>query len=138
MDNISTICTRLWRKARRDPMAPHREEAGAVGEMRDLFVWGEVVARCMESDGLDDGSEDDSGSDVAVRGARDWNGIDVAFPGMKVVKAAMKLCNWLGDEDAWDTCDMVMGELRDLVEDERMATAEEGGGGGGSEFGSIL
>lgn len=115
-------------------MAPHREEAAAVREMRDLYVWGEVVARCMESDGLDDGNEyGDSESGVTVLGpGGGGTGSDgVRYPGMKVARAAERLCNWLGDEDVWDTCDTIMEELRDLVD-------IDGGGGGGSEFGSIL
>ncbi|CZR50706.1 uncharacterized protein PAC_00580 [Phialocephala subalpina] len=138
MENISTICTRLWRKARHDPMAPHREEASAAREMRDLYVWGEVVARCMESDGLDDGDENGGfGSDVTVIGPGS-GGNEVRVPGMKVARAAERICNWLGDEDAWETCDTIKGELRDLVEDEGVVTAEEGGGGGGSGFGSFI
>jgi hypothetical protein len=113
MDNISKISTRIWRKARRDLISPHREEADAVREMRNLYKWSEVVARCMESDGLDEAGDHASDASGTERGSP-----GSGFPGMKAAKAAKKLCQWLGDEEAWDTCDIVMGELRDLAEDD--------------------
>ncbi|KAE8440802.1 hypothetical protein EG329_006558 [Mollisiaceae sp. DMI_Dod_QoI] len=131
MDSISTICTRLWRKARRDGMAPHRAEADAVRDMRDLYAWSEVVAKCMESDGLEDGESGLESDDHGLENGRASETLEgTGFPGMRVAKAAKCICQWLGDEDAWDTCDTVMGELRDL--------AEDGRGGGGSEFETIL
>ncbi|KUJ22376.1 uncharacterized protein LY89DRAFT_575666 [Mollisia scopiformis] len=132
MDSISRICTQIWRKARRDLVAPHREEADAVREMRDLYKWSEVVARCMESDGLDDG-EGEVGSEVS--GTEDDG---LGFPGMSAAKAAKRICQWLGDEEAWDTCDTVMGELRDLGEGDGVRTPVAGERGGSSEYGSIL
>lgn len=74
MDNISLISTHIWRRARGDEMAPHRAEADAVGVMRDLYAWSEVVATGLESEGIDIGDEEDG---------------DL---GMKVGRAAKKLC----------------------------------------------
>ncbi|PBP27147.1 hypothetical protein BUE80_DR001928 [Diplocarpon rosae] len=109
MDNISTISTHIWRKARCDDMAPHRAEADAVRGMRDLYAWSEVIARGLESKAIDDGRADGGGSEADE---------DAEDLGMRVGRAAKKLCQWLGDGQAWDECHGVTGELRDLSERE--------------------
>ncbi|KAJ5032572.1 uncharacterized protein L3040_009172 [Drepanopeziza brunnea f. sp. 'multigermtubi'] len=107
MDNISTICTHTWRKARGDEMAPHKAEADAVRVMRDLYSWSEVVVRGLDSNG--DGSGDGDGD-----GGNEPSG----DCGWKVGWAAKKLCQWLGDEGAWDECHVITGDLRNLSERE--------------------
>ncbi|PVH88219.1 hypothetical protein DL98DRAFT_365064, partial [Cadophora sp. DSE1049] len=104
MNNIRDISTNMWRRARSDGMAPHRAEADAVQAMRDLYAWSVVVAQGMESDGINLGQGED-GDDV-----RD------AIAGINVAHAAMRLCEWLGDERAWRGCDGILRELRDLLE----------------------
>lgn len=89
-------------------MAPHRAEADAVREMRDLYAWSEVVARGLESEGIDIGSKENSEDGV------DEND-DI---GMRVGRAAQSLCEWLHDGTAEDECHGIMGELGDLSERE--------------------
>jgi hypothetical protein len=112
MDNISAICTHLWRKARDDGMAPHREEAEAVKSMRDLYKWGEIVVRGME--GIEN-EESEEGSVLSGVGMRNENRSD----GVMVGEAAKRLCGWFRDAQAWSVCEGVVGELRALVERER-------------------
>ncbi|PBP28218.1 hypothetical protein BUE80_DR000730 [Diplocarpon rosae] len=109
MDNISIISTYIWRKARCDDMAPRLAEADAVRGMRDLYAWSEVVARGLESKNIDDGEADDGGSGA------DEEAEDL---GMRVGRAAKKICQWLGDGQAWDECHGVTKELRGLSERE--------------------
>lgn len=121
MDNISTICTHLWRKARHDAIAPHRAEADAVREMRDLYAWAELVARAMDSDGLlsIDGISVDSES-VSEYGTSGGGGAAAAESSgemevpIRVGRAAKRICEWVGDEEAWDSCQSVCDELRQL------------------------
>lgn len=123
MDNISTICTHLWRKARHDVMAPHRAEADAVREMRDLYAWAELVARAMDSDGLlsvDDISTDGgSVSEYGPGGGAGFNGSGGVEVPIRVGRAAKRICEWVGDEEGWDSCDSVCNELRELGEKDR-------------------
>jgi hypothetical protein len=107
MDNISTICTHLWRKARKDVMAPHRAEAETVRVMKDLYEWGEVIARGLERDTDEDGG--DSGE-----------------MGMRVVEAARLFCKWLGDGRAVVECEETGEELRGLMEGNRGAGVKDG------------
>lgn len=101
MDNISSISTHVWRRARSDGMAPHRAEADAVIAMQDLYTWSEVVVRGLDCDGYD-GDEGD-GEDGA---------------GLKVACNAKQLCRWLGDEEAWLECGSVLGQLKGLMDGE--------------------
>ncbi|KAH9221504.1 hypothetical protein DL95DRAFT_381776 [Leptodontidium sp. 2 PMI_412] len=100
MDNIRDISTHMWRRARSDEMAPHRAEAEAVLVMRDLYAWSEIVTQGMESDGGEGNVGEDHNEIVCLK---------VAF-------AAKKLCQWLGDAQAWEDCDGVMSELGHLME----------------------
>ncbi|KAH7364309.1 hypothetical protein BKA65DRAFT_490988 [Rhexocercosporidium sp. MPI-PUGE-AT-0058] len=106
MDNIRDISTHMWRRARSDEMAPHRAEADAVHAMRDLYAWSEVVARGIDSD-----------IECGEGAGKDPDEIS-----LKVAYAAKRLCQWLGDGQAWDDCHGILRELRDLM---------EGGGFGG-------
>ena len=108
MDNISIICTHMWRRARSDVLAPHREEAGAVRDMRDLYAWGEIISRAFQSDDLEEGDmdwESARGSLCSGLGTNVWT---------KVGEAAKKLCEWLGDAEASDICEGVVNELKEL------------------------
>jgi len=107
MDNISTISTHLWRKARSDIMAPHRAEAEAVRSMRNLYIWGEKVVRGMEGEGF-----------LNEEGQM----------GVGAGEAALRICGWLGDEQARGFCMGVLGTLKQL---------EREGRKGGGVFGSV-
>ncbi|CCD45601.1 hypothetical protein BofuT4_P046190.1 [Botrytis cinerea T4] len=109
MDNIEVISTFLWRKARRDQMAPHRAESDAVMDMNNLYRWGE---------NLIDGMEERAGTE----GAR-----------TAVLNAALAMCEWLRISEACTLCREVEGELRGLANLE-MERAREGDG----EEGDIL
>ncbi|KAI6717110.1 hypothetical protein JHW43_000285 [Diplocarpon mali] len=111
MDNISTISTHMWRKARCDDMAPHRAEAEAVRGMRDLYSWSEVVARGLDGEGIDD---------WRARGGGDGAGEETEDLGIRVGRAAKKLCQWLGDGQALHECHGLTRELRDLSEREAL------------------
>ncbi|KAL2065035.1 hypothetical protein VTL71DRAFT_4175 [Oculimacula yallundae] len=104
MDNISSISTHIWRRARSDEMAPHRAEGDAVHSMAELYEWSEVVVRGMESDGVDIERED---------GVFESPG---EIRGMKVACAAEMLCRWLGDEQAREDCEVMGRELEGLIE----------------------
>jgi hypothetical protein len=110
MDDISTICTHLWRKARSDVLAPRREEAKAVRDMRDLYAWGEIISRVSQSEDLDgNGMEWESamGSFDSGGGSDVW---------AMVGEAGNNLCEWLGNYEALLVCDGVVKELRRLKE----------------------
>ncbi|CZS91288.1 uncharacterized protein RAG0_01987 [Rhynchosporium agropyri] len=113
MDNISSISTYIWRRARSDEMAPHRAEGDAVHAMRGLYRWSEIVVRGIESDGREDG--------VAAEGPHVGD-----IMGMKVAVAAKDLCRWLGDDGAWNHCCGVMNELRELSEKGKEGEIVEG------------
>jgi hypothetical protein len=105
MDNISVISTYVWRKARRDVMAPHRAEAAAVRTMKDLYAWGEIVVRGFE--GEDRGCDEQEGeSESSVLGDERDAG--------RVGEAAKRLCRWFGDEQASNVCEELAGELLHL------------------------
>jgi hypothetical protein len=104
MDNISTISTRIWREARSNIMAPHRAEADTVRAMRNLYAWGEIVVRGMESGGEYE-NEDDGRS--AVTGLQEDGAVRVA-------EAAKSLCGWLSDSEAWGVCERALRKLREL------------------------
>ncbi|CAD6448237.1 35312e2f-e8c5-47d6-9ced-769f335de3aa [Sclerotinia trifoliorum] len=109
MDNIEVISTFLWRKARRDEMAPHRAESDAVMDMKNLYKWGEDLV---------DGLEERAGNEEARTA---------------VSHAAMSLCGWLRVSEACTLCTEVEEELRDLTYLERERAREAGDG-----FGDIL
>ena len=118
MDNISAICTHMWRKARNDDMAPRRAEADAVRAMRDLYAWGEVIVR-----GLEDGGQ----GDVDMRsvdgcGLQGWSREEgwhrEESEAVRVGEAAKRLCRWFGDWRKWETCEEVLEMLRGLEERE--------------------
>jgi hypothetical protein len=114
MNNISTICTYLWRKARHDDMAPHCAEAEAVRNMRDLYVWAELVARGPSSDGLL------SPNDLDLESEANYGDLGGEMNmAVRVGKAAMRICEWVDDGEAWDSCQSVVDELRDLVENDQ-------------------
>ena len=87
-------------------MAPHRAEADAVREMGDLYAWGEVLVKGLESEGVD-------GGDGGVEGSL---GGDSGL--MEVAKAARRFCVWLKDWRAWGACKRVEGLMRDLEREE--------------------
>ncbi|KAE9381398.1 hypothetical protein N431DRAFT_476231 [Stipitochalara longipes BDJ] len=112
MDNISAICTHMWRRAKSDILAPHREEAGTVRDMRDLYAWGEVISRAFQSDDLEESDmdwESARGSLCSGMGTDMWT---------KVGEAAKRLCEWLGNEEAILICEDVVNELKKLKEKE--------------------
>jgi hypothetical protein len=123
MDNISAICTHLWRRARSDVLSPRREEAATVRVMRNLYAWGEIVSRGFQGDYLDErvdwgiamGSLSSCSGDI-------WE---------RVGEAASDLCEWLGNDEAAVACREVLKELRELQE-------RENGGGRPAKFGGIL
>lgn len=101
MDNIEIISTYLWRRARRDEMAPHRAESDAVVDMNNLYKWGEKLI-----DGMEERSRDEA--------AR-----------TSVLHAAMAMCGWLRVSEACALCKEVEGELRDLTNLETDRAREE-------------
>ncbi|KAJ8070191.1 hypothetical protein OCU04_000580 [Sclerotinia nivalis] len=103
MDNIGVISTFLWRKARRDEMAPHRAESDAVMDMNNLYKWGENLV---------DGMEERAGNEEARTA---------------VSHAAMALCGWLRVTEACTLCKEVGEELRDLtsLETERAGEVDD-------------
>ncbi|KAF5878416.1 uncharacterized protein Bfra_000581 [Botrytis fragariae] len=106
MDNIEVISTFLWRKARRDQMAPHRAESDAAMDMNNLYKWGENLV---------DGMEERAGTE----GAR-----------TAVLNAALAMCEWLRIAEACTLCKEIEGELRDLanlgLERARQENGEDG------------
>lgn len=140
MDNISTISTHLWRTARADPLAPRRAEADAVTDMRDLYRWGEIIARGIHihdesspyspafldttinslSSSSETGLDLEMGMGVEVEdeigeGVRDgkWEG-EGGLKCKRTARAARKLCSWIGDGMATNQCRGILGELREL------------------------
>ncbi|APA06857.1 hypothetical protein sscle_02g016270 [Sclerotinia sclerotiorum 1980 UF-70] len=109
MDNIEVISTYLWRKARRDEMAPHRAESDAVMGMKNLYKWGEYLV-----DGLEERARNEEARTT-------------------VSHAAMALCGWLRVTEACTLCTEAEEELRDLTNLER-----ERAGEAGDEFGDTL
>ncbi|KAI9650171.1 hypothetical protein NHQ30_000184 [Ciborinia camelliae] len=103
MDNIEAISTFLWRKARRDEMAPHRAESDAVIDMNNLYRWGESLVNGME----------ERAGDERAR--------------TEVLHAAIAMCGWLGDPDACTLCREVGGELKDLMDLETQREENEDG-----------
>ncbi|TEY86501.1 hypothetical protein BOTCAL_0007g00280 [Botryotinia calthae] len=109
MDNIEVISTFLWRKARRDQMAPHRAESDAVMDMNNLYRWGENLVDGMQER-------------VGTEGAR-----------TAVLNAALAMCEWLRIAEACTLCKEIEGELRGLADLEMERAREEDG-----EEGDIL
>lgn len=133
MDNISTISTHLWRRARHDAMAPHRAEADAVREMRDLYAWGELVVRGREMDGLLDTDVDGEMEEGEIGGVGEDDvgstscggvGIKGKVTPLRVGGAAKRICEWMGDDEAWDKAQSVVVDLKGLGK-------EKGAGAGG-------
>ena len=116
-------------------MAPHREEAGAVNVMRDLYKWGEIVVRGVEGQ---EGELEEEGSLLSGNLGNGW--IDGGDGVVRVGKAAKKLCAWLRDGQSWGVCEGVLGELRALMAREKQVGDERGSLSLGSEdgLGSIL
>jgi hypothetical protein len=99
----------MWRKARNDGMAPHRAEAEAVRVMRDLYSWGELMVKGLEeSGGLG------FGEDEEMESLGGWS--EEESGAVRVGDAAKSLCRWLRNRRAWDTCEEVLEELRELEE----------------------
>lgn len=117
MDNISTIATHLWRKARRNIMAPHRAEADAVRRMRDLYAWGEVIVNAMESGIIHDDDEESDGSSMIT---------GLNLEGIRVAHAAKAFCRWLRDMAACGECKNVLNRLRELDEEEEERSSSIG------------
>ncbi|KAF7958728.1 hypothetical protein EAE96_002262 [Botrytis aclada] len=109
MDNIEVISTFLWRKARRDQMAPHRAESDAAMDMNNLYKWGESLVDGMEER-------------ARTEGAR-----------TAVLNAALAMCGWLRVAEASTLCKEIEGEMRGLANLE-VERAREGDG----EDGDIL
>ncbi|ESZ99297.1 hypothetical protein SBOR_0338 [Sclerotinia borealis F-4128] len=106
MDNIEVISTFLWRKARRDEMAPHRAESDAVMDMNNLYKWGENLV----------GGKEERARDEEARTA--------------VLHAAMAMCDWLRVSEASNLCREVGGELRDLTNLESGRVRDDNDGNG--------
>jgi hypothetical protein len=128
MDYISIISTHIWRKARSDLIAPHRAEAVAVREMRDLYTWGEFLVRGVEDeDHVYDEEQSDRTHDA-------WTEEEST---MMVGEVAARLCRWLRDREALRACQRVSMELMGLMRDqakERRVSA----GGRPDEFGNNI
>jgi hypothetical protein len=120
MDNISKICTHMWRKARSDGIAPHRAEAQTVRVMRNLYAWGELVVRAFEG-GV--GEEDDEMDLPMDAKSERWSDLGESVA-VRVGEAAENFCGCLKDRRAWNTCHDVVKELRDL---EGEMGSEDGG-----------
>jgi hypothetical protein len=104
MDNISTICAHLWRKARRHVLAPRKEEADAVRDMRDLYTWGEIISQAFQSDDLEgNGKEWES----ALESLEGRVGSDVWAA---VGEVGKDLCEWMGNDEALRVCERVVGD----------------------------
>ncbi|KAA8576577.1 hypothetical protein MFRU_014g02350 [Monilinia fructicola] len=103
MDNIEVISTFLWKKARRDEMAPHRAESDAVMDMHNLYKWGANLVGGME----------ERARDEEARTA--------------VLHAGMAMCDWLKVSEPSTLCKEVEGELRDLtnLESQRMRDEDD-------------
>lgn len=115
MDNISTISTRLWKKARKNLMAPHYEEMTTVAKMSDLYAWSELIVKATESEGVQNSASDIENN--AVLGVLE----DGEYYMVKVCKAARSLCEWLVDQEAIGICAGVMAELNDLFQKDQDA-----------------
>ncbi|TGO90348.1 hypothetical protein BPOR_0068g00150 [Botrytis porri] len=109
MDNIEVISTFLWRKARRDQMAPHRAESDAAMDMHNLYKWGESLVEGIEER-------------ARTEGAR-----------TAVLNAALAMCEWLRIAEACTLCKEIEGELRGLANLEVERASEKEG-----EDGDIL
>jgi len=112
-------------------MAPHRAEADAVCDMRDLYAWAELVARGMDSDGLLDMELvelDDLDRDGAINHEPGWVELDIW---RRLVVAAKRICEWLADAEAFERVRRVEDELRVLEEfgvDRLGGQTSDGGG----------
>ncbi|KAF7938041.1 hypothetical protein EAE99_001713 [Botrytis elliptica] len=109
MDNIEVISTFIWRKARRDQMAPHRAESDAAMDMNNLYKRGEILV---------DGMEERARTEEARTA---------------VLNAALAMCEWLRIAEACTLCKEIEGELRDLTNLEMERARQENG-----EDGDIL
>lgn len=96
MDNIATISSWLWRKARRDGMAPHRAEGEAIQDMSGLYACGEAVARGLEKIAGDEMEDEEK------------------WLGEKAAEMGMELCERLGDANAWALCESIGTNLQAL------------------------
>lgn len=112
MGNISIICTHMWRKARKDAMAPHRAEAETVRIMGDLYKWGEVIATGVERD-IVENEDGGDGSSVELN--------------ISIAEAAGLFCEWRGDERAVAECEGIGDELRALMEGFQGDGVDDGG-----------
>jgi hypothetical protein len=123
MDNISAICTHMWRGARSDALAPRREEAEAVRMMRDLYVWGEIIIRRYQSDDFEDTIMNcgrATGSLSSSAGNDIWS---------RVGEAAKNLCEWFANDEALASCEGIANKLRELKEKEDGGESSDGFGG---------
>jgi len=123
MDHISEICTHMWRRARRDALAPHREEAEAVRAMRDLYVWGEIITRGCQSDDFDD-TIMDYGSAMGSMSSSVGNDV-----WLTVEEAATNLCEWFANDEALAICRGIANDLRELKGKENGDESSDGFGG---------
>jgi len=117
MDNISMICTYMWRKARSDGMAPHRAEAKAVRVMRDLYAWGQLLVQGFQDDENEDEDEEMDEGETE----EGWDGEESLA--MMVGQAAKRLCSELRDWRAWGVCDDITTDLRDLEREGGLGSA---------------
>jgi hypothetical protein len=116
MDNISTISTYLWKKARKNLMAPHREEMATVARMSELYQWGRLIVEARDTEGIQNpvaGMENN-----AILGVFE----DGEYHMVRVCKAARELCDWLVDHEAIGICAGVMAELNNLFQKDQDAT----------------
>lgn len=91
-------------------MAPHRAEAETVRVMRDLYAWGEVVVRAFEGGVFEEDVDMDEESER-------WSDLGES-QAVSIGKAAKRFCEALRDRRAWNLCDDVVRELRDMEERE--------------------
>ena len=98
-------------------------------EMRNLYAWSEIISRAFQSDDLEWSDLDSESVSESVRGSLcSGMGTDMWTV---VGDVAMKLCEWLGDDEALHICERIVNEMKELKE-----TSD--GGVDIEEFGSIL
>ena len=97
-------------------MAPHRAEAQAVRDMKDLYVWGEVLVQGVEGGGLR-ADQDDDGSL--------WEGLTGDDCFMKCGEAAINICEWLNTVEHWVSCQNIAVELKELADEEKTGKGKD-------------